>query len=320
MTARSASRAATATPWACTSSSDAPDLQLLDVLGEVAAGHALVHVLVAGQGVELLDAGLDVVAGHPLAGGDGGQVDLIEYPLVIGDGRFRDVHTQFPLRAQHREPQSALGHDLRLGRPDRHHVGAGVPVGQDVGNDHGPKAYGSFPCTSSVSTSPGVIATRPEWPLSTTVACCVTSGRPASDDDVLDQLEPFTRGPCVVAFDAPLIVTNPSGNRPCEAALNRDFRRFEAGTHPANTGLAWFADGGRGARLCAHIGARPRPAHPGAARRCRGVSARRERGPVRSPEDPEVQAETRTRCDGPAVGVVAADGSPREPAHGPSVT
>ena len=39
-------------------------------------------------------------------------------------------------------------------------------------------------------------------------------------------------------------MTNPSGNRPCEAALNRDFRRFEAGTHPANTGLAWFADGG----------------------------------------------------------------------------
>jgi predicted RNase H-like nuclease len=58
----------------------------------------------------------------------------------------------------------------------------------------------------------------------------------------------------VVAFDAPLVVTNPSGNRPAEAALNRDFRRFDAGTHPANTGLAWFADGGRGARLCAALG------------------------------------------------------------------
>jgi predicted RNase H-like nuclease len=73
------------------------------------------------------------------------------------------------------------------------------------------------------------------------------------DDDVLARLAPFTDGPCVVAIDAPLVVTNPSGNRPCEAALNRDFRRFDAGAHPANTGLAWFADGGRGARLCAAL-------------------------------------------------------------------
>jgi predicted RNase H-like nuclease len=73
----------------------------------------------------------------------------------------------------------------------------------------------------------------------------------AGDDaDVLSQLRPFVGGKCVVAVDAPLVVINPSGNRPCEAALNRDFRRFDAGAHPANTGLAWFADGGRGARLC----------------------------------------------------------------------
>jgi hypothetical protein len=45
-----------------------PDLQLLDVLGEVAAGHALVDVLVPGQRAELLDARLDVVAGDALAG------------------------------------------------------------------------------------------------------------------------------------------------------------------------------------------------------------------------------------------------------------
>jgi predicted RNase H-like nuclease len=78
-------------------------------------------------------------------------------------------------------------------------------------------------------------------------------GAARSDDDVLAQLEPFVDGPCVVAFDAPLVVVNPSGNRPCEAALNRDFRRFDAGTHPANTGLAWFADGGRAARLAAAL-------------------------------------------------------------------
>ena len=74
-----------------------------------------------------------------------------------------------------------------------------------------------------------------------------------SDEDVLAQLAPYVGGDCVVAIDAPLVVTNQYGNRPCEAALNRDFRRFDAGAHPANTGLAWFADGGRGARLCSAL-------------------------------------------------------------------
>ena len=80
------------------------------------------------------------------------------------------------------------------------------------------------------------------------------AGVAGDDDDVLSQLGPYLAADCVVAIDAPLVVTNPSGNRPCEAALNRDFRRFDAGAHPANTGLAWFADGGRGARLCAAAG------------------------------------------------------------------
>lgn len=75
-------------------------------------------------------------------------------------------------------------------------------------------------------------------------------GAAVTDDDILSQLEPYLAGNCVVAFDAPLVVRNPSGTRPCETALNRDFRRFDAGAHPANTGLPWFADGGRGARLC----------------------------------------------------------------------
>ena len=34
----------------------------------------------------------------------------------------------------------------------------------------------------------------------------------------------------------------PTGQRPAEAALNRDFRRFEAGAHPANTGKPEFAE------------------------------------------------------------------------------
>lgn len=86
------------------------------------------------------------------------------------------------------------------------------------------------------------------------------------DADLLAQLEPYVVGDCVVAIDAPLVVTNPTGNRPCEAALNKDFRRFQAGAHPANTGLAWFADGGRGARLCAALDLELNPASPSARR------------------------------------------------------
>ena len=79
-------------------------------------------------------------------------------------------------------------------------------------------------------------------------------GAAATDADILGRLRPFLADECVVAFDAPLVVTNPTGTRPCESALNRDFRRFDAGAHPANTGLAWFADGGRGTRLCRMLG------------------------------------------------------------------
>ena len=49
-----------------------------------------------------------------------------------------------------------------------------------------------------------------------------------TDDEILGAVAPFAADECVVAFDAPLIVTNPTGNRPAEAALNRDFARFES--------------------------------------------------------------------------------------------
>lgn len=73
------------------------------------------------------------------------------------------------------------------------------------------------------------------------------------DATILAQLEPYTATDCLVAIDAPLVVTNPTGNRPCEAALNRDFRAFEAATHPSNTGHPWFSNGCRGARQAAAL-------------------------------------------------------------------
>ena len=69
------------------------------------------------------------------------------------------------------------------------------------------------------------------------------------DASIRKAIAPFVDGDCVVGFDAPLIVVNARGNRPCEAALNRDFRAFQSGTHPSNKGKPEFADGTRAGRL-----------------------------------------------------------------------
>ncbi|RYU10180.1 DUF429 domain-containing protein [Nocardioides iriomotensis] len=82
----------------------------------------------------------------------------------------------------------------------------------------------------------------------------LTIGAVRSDEEILAALGEHVAGPCVVGIDAPLVVTNPTGNRPCEAALNRDFARFDAGAHPANTGKPEFSDVPRGARIAEHLG------------------------------------------------------------------
>lgn len=69
------------------------------------------------------------------------------------------------------------------------------------------------------------------------------------DASILAALRPFAAGECLVGFDAPLVVTNPTGQRPAESQLNRDFGKFQAGAHPANTGKPEFATGPRAARL-----------------------------------------------------------------------
>jgi len=79
-------------------------------------------------------------------------------------------------------------------------------------------------------------------------------GAVRDDAAVLAALRPYVQGDCLVGFDAPLVVINPTGQRPAETALNRDFRRFEAGTHPCNTGKPEFADGPRGGRLAESLG------------------------------------------------------------------
>lgn len=71
------------------------------------------------------------------------------------------------------------------------------------------------------------------------------------DASIVAALRPWADDDCLVAIDAPLVVTNPTGNRPAEKALNRDFARFDAGAHPTNTGKPEFAVEPRGARVAA---------------------------------------------------------------------
>ncbi len=76
----------------------------------------------------------------------------------------------------------------------------------------------------------------------------------STDETIVAALSAYVGAAVVVGIDAPLVVTNPSGNRPCEAALNRDFRQFEAGAHPSNTGKPEFRHTPRGARLASSLG------------------------------------------------------------------
>ncbi len=89
-----------------------------------------------------------------------------------------------------------------------------------------------------------------------------------TDEEILDALAPYVEGDCLVALDAPLIVTNPTGNRPCEAELNRDFARFHAGAHPSNTSKPELGDDPRGARICRALGL---DINPRSGRRRRGI-------------------------------------------------
>ena len=72
------------------------------------------------------------------------------------------------------------------------------------------------------------------------------------DESIEATVEPYVSDDCLVAIDAPLIVRNPAGARPCETALNRDFHAFEAGAHPANTENPAFKSP-RGARIASAL-------------------------------------------------------------------
>ena len=112
------------------------------------------HVLVAGQRVELLDPRLDVVPGDLLPLGHAGQVDPIEHRPVRGEHRLRivagQVDPEIVLGGQHGEPEPAFGDDLALRGPDFPHRGRGVAVGQHVA-DH--EVTAGSPCSAAAAMS-----------------------------------------------------------------------------------------------------------------------------------------------------------------------
>ena len=75
----------------------------------------------------------------------------------------------------------------------------------------------------------------------------VMCGSVTTDAELDQAIAPWIAGPCLLAVDAPLIVVNKTGRRPCEATLSRAFAAQHAGAYPCNTSLPTFADGGRAA-------------------------------------------------------------------------
>ncbi len=98
--------------------------------------------------------------------------------------------------------------------------------------------------TAGESHGPALVATLDGLP----------AGVEVTSKEIQAALAPYVEGRAVAGIDAPLVVTNATGSRPAEKALSKDFRRFDAGTHPSNTGKPEFADGTRGARVCALLG------------------------------------------------------------------
>lgn len=82
----------------------------------------------------------------------------------------------------------------------------------------------------------------------------LASERCRTDDEIVAAIEPHASGPVLVGFDAPIVVTNADGRRPCDALVSRVFGPEEAGVYPANTSRPDFATGTRAQRLARRLG------------------------------------------------------------------
>jgi predicted RNase H-like nuclease len=89
-----------------------------------------------------------------------------------------------------------------------------------------------------------------------------------TDEEIAQFVHRHITETLVAAIDAPLVVQNQTGRRPCEALVGELFARFGAGAYPANRGNPSFYPEPRGARLAAELGWEVNPAVlPGIGRR-----------------------------------------------------
>ena len=72
-----------------------------------------------------------------------------------------------------------------------------------------------------------------------------------SDEEIVSYICDFIGdNPCFIGVDATLTVSNIQGNREAEKQLNKDFRKYHAGTHPVNrTILSKYSGYVRGERI-----------------------------------------------------------------------
>jgi predicted RNase H-like nuclease len=82
----------------------------------------------------------------------------------------------------------------------------------------------------------------------------VASTSVIDDDEIAGFVSTHGVGTLVAAIDAPLVVPNATGRRPCEAEVTRLFGRYSAGTYPSNRGMPHFSPQPRGARLADRFG------------------------------------------------------------------
>lgn len=81
----------------------------------------------------------------------------------------------------------------------------------------------------------------------------IDSARVSTDEEIIRWLEPHLLDGVVVAIDAPLIVRNATGRRPCDQLISQCFGAQHASTHSANLGLDSFRGGVRGERIVAAV-------------------------------------------------------------------
>ena len=109
-----------------------PKLDQVGVIGDVGARRTQVDDPPGGrrdisEGVHVRH---DVVAKPLLVAGDGREVDVVEVSAHVVDRGLRHVGSQRALRFGEREPDPAPPSVPRLGRPERHHLGRRVSLGQ----------------------------------------------------------------------------------------------------------------------------------------------------------------------------------------------